>query len=732
MALPFNSDKAQAKWNKLSASSVDALDLLKNGKASQEDIQRISMALAKQSKLAKEVFDDGVDSLQNIADDLAKKFKERGIEVAKVFYDEKELSKTAFATLFEEYQQKIFASLQDIINYQNELVKKENERYKEFKSTLENLKKQVEDTYSMVQEIYDKLEDKSLTQKKKPKNKKKSRDPLKNLDDDFDDESALGFDNDFAREVVRQQKSMKPSSFREPSESSNSPFLYFQKSDDNNRVDTLINLDRVRDNAFEDFLDEQKEQAENRKEDDESLVRMIEERLGKSLYERLVKAGKIKSPDEILKEQLTKKTRKVLVAQGANSEEIQKGVELTLKRLDALKAFAPDEYMKLRNSILMDLGDKWSERINKKLSNSYRKTKDFLSSGWSWFKKIAIGVLGVSFFWPIIKSQLIPYLEKALPEMKESFGNFFETQVLPNVEDLAKKLVTNFPEIVDDIGTITKEVFKAITSLGGAILKGLLDGINDLLGIKSYKDFSEFEKEQSEYSQRQSAKRLVNNPKLSQKAIDSMAEHNKYMQAAELGETSRWEEATQKAKSKGLWPKDAEGGVPKAAIAPILSGDWDKAKAIIGEVNPEEIKKSSVPVNKNALVSPTPVSSPSTSLPSSTPIDTNDQSTMDGTDPDESIEIPTAQTSASPATSIASSMPTPSPNTQAVQDISTAQVSAPKVVQNEEAPVTSGSSSKETAIVPIGNNQMNAGNARNASRLESDLYALNLGLNGDY
>lgn len=525
---------------------------------------------------------------------------------------------------------------------------------------------------------------------------------------------------------------MKPSSFREPPESSNSPFLYFQKSDDNNRVDTLINLDRVRDNAFEDFLDEQKEQAENRKEDDESLVRMIEERLGKSLYERLVKAGKIKSPDEILKEQLTKKTRKVLVAQGANSEEIQKGVELTLKRLDALKAFAPDEYMKLRNSILMDLGDKWSERINKKLSNSYRKTKDFLSSGWSWFKKIAIGVLGVSFFWPIIKSQLIPYLEKALPEMKESFGNFFETQVLPNVEDLAKKLVTNFPEIVDDIGTITKEVFKAITSLGGAILKGLLDGINDLLGIKSYKDFSEFEKEQSEYSQRQSAKRLVNNPKLSQKAIDSMAEHNKYMQAAELGETSRWEEATQKAKSKGLWPKDAEGGVPKAAIAPILSGDWDKAKAIIGEVNPEEIKKSSVPVNKNALVSPTPVSSPSTSLPSSTPIDTNDQSTMDGTDPDESIEIPTAQTSASPATSIASSMPTPSPNTQAVQDTSTTQVSAPKAIQNEETFSNSESTSKETAIVPIGNNQMNAGNARNASRLESDLYALNLGLNGDY
>ena len=238
----------------MSASSVDALDLLKNGKASQEDIQRISMALAKQSKLAKEVFDDGVDSLQNIADDLAKKFKERGIEVAKVFYDEKELSKTAFATLFEEYQQKIFASLQDIINYQNELVKKENERYKEFKSTLENLKKQVEDTYSMVQEIYDKLEDKSLTQKKKPKNKKKSRDPLKNLDDDFEDEFDLGFDNDFAREVVRQQKSMKPSSFREPSESSNSPFLYFQKSDDNNRVDTLINLDRVRDNAFEDFF----------------------------------------------------------------------------------------------------------------------------------------------------------------------------------------------------------------------------------------------------------------------------------------------------------------------------------------------------------------------------------------------------------------------------------------------------------------------------------------------
>lgn len=731
MALPFNSDKAQAKWNKLSASSVDALDLLKNGKASQEDIQRISMALAKQSKLAKEVFDDGVDSLQNIADDLAKKFKERGIEVAKVFYDEKELSKTAFATLFEEYQQKIFASLQDIINYQNELVKKENERYKEFKSTLENLKKQVEDTYSMVQEIYDKLEDKSLTQKKKPKNKKKSRDPLKNLDDDFDDESDLGFDNDFAREVVRQQKSMKPSSFREPSESSNSPFLYFQKSDDNNRVDTLINLDRVRDNAFEDFLDEQKEQAENRKEDDESLVRMIEERLGKSLYERLVKAGKIKSPDEILKEQLTKKTRKVLVAQGANSEEIQKGVELTLKRLDALKAFAPDEYMKLRNSILMDLGDKWSERINKKLSNSYRKTKDFLNSGWSWFKKIAIGVLGVSFFWPIIKSQLIPYLEKALPEMKESFGNFFETQVLPNVEDLAKKLVTNFPEIVDDIGTITKEVFKAITSLGGAILKGLLDGINDLLGIKSYKDFSEFEKEQSEYSQRQSAKRLVNNPKLSQKAIDSMAEHNKYMQAAELGETSRWEEATQKAKSKGLWPKDAEGGVPKAAIAPILSGDWDKAKAIIGEVNPEEIKKSSVPVNKNALVTPTPVSSPSTSLPSSTPVDTNDQSTMDGTDPDESIEIPTAQTSASPVTSIASSMPTPSPNTQAVQDTSTTQVSAPKAVQNEETFSNSESTSKETTIIPVGNNQMNAGNARNASRLESDLYALNLGLNGD-
>ena len=732
MALPFNSDKAQAKWNKLSASSVDALDLLKNGKASQEDIQRISMALAKQSKLAKEVFDDGVDSLQNIADDLAKKFKERGIEVAKVFYDEKELSKTAFATLFEEYQQKIFASLQDIINYQNELVKKENERYKEFKSTLENLKKQVEDTYSMVQEIYDKLEDKSLTQKKKPKNKKKSRDPLKNLDDDFEDESDLGFDNDFAREVVRQQKSMKPSSFREPSESSNSPFLYFQKSDDNNRVDTLINLDRVRDNAFEDFLDEQKEQTENRKEDDESLVRMIEERLGKSLYERLVKAGKIKSPDEILKEQLTKKTRKVLVAQGANSEEIQKGVELTLKRLDALKAFAPDEYMKLRNSILMDLGDKWSERINKKLSNSYRKTKDFLNSGWSWFKKIAIGVLGVSFFWPIIKSQLIPYLEKALPEMKESFGNFFETQVLPNVEDLAKKLVTNFPEIVDDIGTITKEVFKAITSLGGAILKGLLDGINDLLGIKSYKDFSEFEKEQSEYSQRQSAKRLVNNPKLSQKAIDSMAEHNKYMQAAELGETSRWEEATQKAKSKGLWPKDAEGGVPKAAIAPILSGDWDKAKAIIGEVNPEEIKKSSVPVNRNALVTPTPVSSPSTPIPSSTPIDTNDQSTMDGTDPDESIEIPTAQTSASPATSIASSMPTPSPNTQAVQDTSTTQVSAPKAIQNEETFSSSESASKETTIIPVGNNQMNAGNARNASRLESDLYALNLGLNGDY
>lgn len=732
MALPFNSDKAQAKWNKLSASSVDALDLLKNGKASQEDIQRISMALAKQSKLAKEVFDDGVDSLQNIADDLAKKFKERGIEVAKVFYDEKELSKTAFATLFEEYQQKIFASLQDIINYQNELVKKENERYKEFKSTLENLKKQVEDTYSMVQEIYDKLEDKSLTQKKKPKNKKKSRDPLKNLDDDFEDESDLGFDNDFAREVVRQQKSMKPSSFREPSESPNSPFLYFQKSDDNNRVDTLINLDRVRDNAFEDFLDEQKEQAENRKEDDESLVRMIEERLGKSLYERLVKAGKIKSPDEILKEQLTKKTRKVLVAQGANSEEIQKGVELTLKRLDALKAFAPDEYMKLRNSILMDLGDKWSERINKKLSNSYRKTKDFLNSGWSWFKKIAIGVLGVSFFWPIIKSQLIPYLEKALPEMKESFGNFFETQVLPNVEDLAKKLVTNFPEIVDDIGTITKEVFKAITSLGGAILKGLLDGINDLLGIKSYRDFSEFEKEQSEYSQRQSAKRLVNNPKLSQDAIDSMAEHNKYMQPAELGETSRWEQATQKAKNKGLWPKDAEGGVPKAAIAPILSGNWDKAKAIIGEVNPQEIKKSSVPVNKNALVAPTPVSSPSTPTPSSTSVDTNDQSTVDGTDPDESIEIPAAPTSASPATSVAPSMPTPSPNTQAVQDISTTQVSAPKVVQNEEVPVTSSSSSKETAIVPIGNNQMNAGNARNASRLESDLYALNLGLNGDY
>lgn len=732
MALPFNSDKAQAKWNKLSASSVDALDLLKNGKASQEDIQRISMALAKQSKLAKEVFDDGVDSLQNIADDLAKKFKERGIEVAKVFYDEKELSKTAFATLFEEYQQKIFASLQDIINYQNELIKKENERYKEFKDTLENLKKQVEDTYSMVQEIYDKLEDKSLTQKKKPKNKKKSRDPLKNLDDDFDDESDLGFDNDFAREIVRQQKSMKPSSFREPPESSNSPFLYFQKSDDNNRVDTLINLDRVRDNAFEDFLDEQKEQAENRKEDDESLVRMIEERLGKSLYERLVKAGKIKSPDEILKEQLTKKTRKVLVAQGANSEEIQKGVELTLKRLDALKAFAPDEYMKLRNSILMDLGDKWSERINKKLSNSYRRTKDFLNSGWSWFKKIAIGVLGVSFFWPIIKSQLIPYLEKALPEMKESFDNFFETQVLPNVEDLAKKLVTNFPEIVDDIGTITKEVFKAINSLGGAILKGLLNGINDLLGIKSYKDFSEFEKEQSEYFQRQSAKRLVNNPKLSQKAIDSIAEHNKYMQVAELGETSRWEEATQKAKSKGLWPKDAEGGVPKAAIAPILSGDWDKAKAIIGEVNPEEIKKSSVPVNKNALVSPTPVSSPSTSLPSSTPIDTNDQSTMDGTDPDESIEIPTAQTSASPATSIASSMPTPSPNTQAVQDTSTTQVSAPKAIQNEETFSSSESASKETTIIPVGSNQMNAGNARNASRLESDLYALNLGLNGDY
>lgn len=732
MALPFNSDKAQAKWNKLSASSVDALDLLKNGKASQEDIQRISMALAKQSKLAKEVFDDGVDSLQNIADDLAKKFKERGIEVAKVFYDEKELSKTAFATLFEEYQQKIFASLQDIINYQNELVKKENERYKEFKSTLENLKKQVEDTYSMVQEIYDKLEDKSLTQKKKPKNKKKSRDPLKNLDDDFDDESDLGFDNDFAREVVRQQKSMKPSSFREPSESSNSPFLYFQKSDDNNRVDTLINLDRVRDNAFEDFLDEQKEQAENRKEDDESLVRMIEERLGKSLYERLVKAGKIKSPDEILKEQLTKKTRKVLVAQGANSEEIQKGVELTLKRLDALKAFAPDEYMKLRNSILMDLGDKWSERINKKLSNSYRKTKDFLNSGWSWFKKIAIGVLGVSFFWPIIKSQLIPYLEKALPEMKESFGNFFETQVLPNVEDLAKKLVTNFPEIVDDIGTITKEVFKAITSLGGAILKGLLDGINDLLGIKSYKDFSEFEKEQSEYSQRQSAKRLVNNPKLSQDAINSMAEHNKYMQPAELGETSRWEEATQKAKNRGLWPKDAEGGVPKAAIAPILSGDWDKAKAIIGEVNPEEIKKSSVPVNNNPSATPTPVSSPSTPIPSSTSVDTNDQSTMDGTDPDESIEIPTVQTSASPATSIASSMPTPSPNTQAVQDTSTIQVSAPKAIQNEETFSSSESASKETTIIPVGNNQMNAGNARNASRLESDLYALNLGLNGDY
>lgn len=732
MALPFNSDKAQAKWNKLSASSVDALDLLKNGKASQEDIQRISMALAKQSKLAKEVFDDGVDSLQNIADDLAKKFKERGIEVAKVFYDEKELSKTAFATLFEEYQQKIFASLQDIINYQNELVKKENERYKEFKSTLENLKKQVEDTYSMVQEIYDKLEDKSLTQKKKPKNKKKSRDPLKNLDDDFDDESDLGFDNDFAREVVRQQKSMKPSSFREPSESSNSPFLYFQKSDDNNRVDTLINLDRVRDNAFEDFLDEQKEQAENRKEDDESLVRMIEERLGKSLYERLVKAGKIKSPDEILKEQLTKKTRKVLVAQGANSEEIQKGVELTLKRLDALKAFAPDEYMKLRNSILMDLGDKWSERINKKLSNSYRKTKDFLNSGWSWFKKIAIGVLGVSFFWPIIKSQLIPYLKKALPEMKESFGNFFETQVLPNVEDLAKKLVTNFPEIVDDIGTITKEVFKAITSLGGAILKGLLDGINDLLGIKSYKDFSEFEKEQSEYSQRQSAKRLANNPKLSQDTIDSIAEYNKYMQPAELEETSRWEEATQKAKSKGLWPKDAEGGVPKAAIAPILSGDWDKAKAIIGEVDPEEIKKSSVPVNRDALVTPTPVSSPSTPIPSSTPVDTNDQSTMDGTDPDESIEIPTAQTSASPATSIASSMPTPSPNTQAVQDTSTTQVSAPKAIQNEETFSSSESASKETTIIPVGNNQMNAGNARNASRLESDLYALNLGLNGDY
>ena len=105
---------------------------------------------------------------------------------------------------------------------------------------------------------------------------------------------------------------------------------------------------------------------------------------------------------------------------------------------------------------------------------------------------------------------------------------------------------------------------------------------------------------------------------------------------------------------------------------------------------------------------------------------------MDGTDPDESIEIPAAPTSASPATSVAPSMSTPSPNTQAIQDTSTTQVSAPKVVQNEEAPVTSGSSSKETAIVPVGNNQMNAGNARNASRLESDLYALNLGLNGDY
>ena len=105
---------------------------------------------------------------------------------------------------------------------------------------------------------------------------------------------------------------------------------------------------------------------------------------------------------------------------------------------------------------------------------------------------------------------------------------------------------------------------------------------------------------------------------------------------------------------------------------------------------------------------------------------------MDGTDPDESIEIPTASSTTSPTTSVAPSMPTPSPNTQAVQDTSTTQVSAPKVVQNEEAPTTPTSGNTETTIIPVGNNQMNAGNVRNASRLESDLYALNLGLNGDY
>lgn len=93
----FRSDYEKRKWDALQASSSASIKSIVEGKGTPADVQRVSNAMGQQSKLAREVFDEGVAAVEASAKAAVNALNERRVSKGKA-----PLTAEAFGKLFED------------------------------------------------------------------------------------------------------------------------------------------------------------------------------------------------------------------------------------------------------------------------------------------------------------------------------------------------------------------------------------------------------------------------------------------------------------------------------------------------------------------------------------------------------------------------------------------------------------------------------------------------------
>ena len=94
--MKFRSEYERKKWAALQSSTNASIKSIVEGKGTSADAQRVSNAVGQMSKLAQEVFDDGVSAVSDAATEAVKALNERRVSKGKA-----PLTAEAFGKLFE-------------------------------------------------------------------------------------------------------------------------------------------------------------------------------------------------------------------------------------------------------------------------------------------------------------------------------------------------------------------------------------------------------------------------------------------------------------------------------------------------------------------------------------------------------------------------------------------------------------------------------------------------------